>query len=143
MQIVIMRGLPGSGKSTNAQALKIHAENSGWRVVICSNDDYPGYYPEGVYAWTPERAKEAKRWCQEKFLQAIKDGVEFIIVDNTNLNEKSYGFYQKTGEAHGYDVAFNTRVPQATVEYIRTCASRNKHGVTEAMLYNMLKAWNK
>lgn len=140
-QVVIMRGVPGSGKSTMAAKILEHSIKTYGSAIVCSNDDYPGYYPEGVYAWTRERAKEARKWCQEKFEQAIKDGVAVVIVDNCHLTEKSYSFYKQAAEAAGYEVSFNVFQPEARLEYAKACAARNKHGVDLGMIINMMKSW--
>jgi tRNA uridine 5-carbamoylmethylation protein Kti12 len=142
--VIIIRGLPGSGKSTHAHNLHNYFVENGVKSIICSNDNYPGYYdnPEKKYQWTPEKAKLARKYCMDLFAASLKTH-QNIIVDNTNLNRNSYGWYQELAKIAGFEVSFVVFEPSATIEYLRECAKRNTHNVTEDMLYRMLKAWEK
>lgn len=142
--VVIMRGVPGSGKSTVAEQIKRHAiEQMGCSAVIVSNDLFPGYYanPKGSYEWTREKAKQAKKYCEHNFHACIMEGIDIIIVDNCHLTHKSYSHFEKAALAAGYEVVFNVNIPVMNLEYVQKCASRNKHNVTERMIYDMIKAW--
>lgn len=143
MIVVIMRGVPGSGKSTTAQGIMRHCVDKGQTCRMASNDNYPGYYdnPEKKYDWTPQKAKEAKKYCQKEFLDALTSRAYVIIVDNCHLTHRSYRFYELEAEKAGYDVSFNVKEPQPTCEYITTCANRNKHGVTADHICKMIKSW--
>lgn len=146
--LIIIRGCPGTGKSTTANKLRVDYEANGFTVSICSNDNYPGYYDnaEDVYDWTPQKAKLASQWCWDCFHQSLRENVDIIILDNTNLNKKSYGKYQLAAEAASHEVVFVEFEPPldnaiALEEYIDMCASRNTHGVTHDILRGMVKAW--
>lgn len=141
--VVIMRGVPGSGKSTTATGIYEYIKDRGDSAIIVSNDLFPGYYEnaERSYDWTPEKAKEARKFCEASFEQALKDGYDVVIVDNCHLTPKSYGFYERAAKAAGYEVAFNVFKPVMDEKYISVCASRNKHGVTEAMIRGMINSW--
>ncbi len=136
-KLIIMRGLPGSGKSTRVEELVKSLTN----FKICSNDYYPGYYDNGIYNWTPERAKYASMFCKEEFDIAIKNGESTIILDNTNLSKKSYGPYKAKAEAAGYEVIFETIEPEP--DKLLIYAARNKHNVSIEVLMQMLRAWEK
>lgn len=143
--LVIMRGVPGSGKSTTAKAILKIAANSGQTAVICSNDDYPGYYdnPEGKYDWSPKKCNKAIDYCRDKFKMAIQNRVDVIILDNTNVTRKAFGYYEEIAQEEGYEVVFNQNVPQENPEYIETCAKRNLHGVNAGIIRSMIKNWEK
>lgn len=57
----IIRGLPGSGKSTQAQ--KWH-EYTAFSVVL-ETDMYMCREPDGVYRWTAEDMSRARHWCYD------------------------------------------------------------------------------
>jgi tRNA uridine 5-carbamoylmethylation protein Kti12 len=140
---VIMRGVPGSGKSTAARGILNHCLDKKQTAVICSNDDYPGYYdnPENKYDWSPQKAKKARKFCEEKFLEALTNEVDVVIVDNCHLTRRTYKFFVEEATKRGYEISFNVKKPSLEHNYIETCAKRNVHGVSAGHIYNMIKSW--
>ena len=72
----ILRGLPGSGKSTVADAI---LQAHGNRAVVCSADYYR-YNEDGEYVWHQDKLQETHNKCQrraEKFA-ALKKPVVII-----------------------------------------------------------------
>ena len=74
---IIMRGIPGSGKSTKAKELA-----KKYDATICSADDF--FESTGKYVFDVKKIGEAHKECFAKFSKAIKQGKN-VIVDNTNL----------------------------------------------------------
>jgi predicted kinase len=87
--MVLMQGIPGSGKSTMAKILAGQAEKAGLHVEIFSADDF--WYSEvgddlGQYDFDAERAFEAHRWNQRRVVKEMIEGrLDLYIIDNTNL----------------------------------------------------------
>lgn len=81
-KVILMRGLPGSGKST--QAKKILAEGKGQYKRV-SKDDLRNMLDDGE--WSGKNEKFIIKIRNSIILQAIEDGY-FVIVDDTNLNPK-------------------------------------------------------
>jgi hypothetical protein len=75
--LVLVRGLPGSGKTTHAKELCSKNPN----MVAISADDY-FYDAEGVYTFDPEKLREAHRQCQLRTLDALREGKD-VAVHNT------------------------------------------------------------
>ena len=75
--VVIMRGVPGSGKSFLAKQL----EGDG---VVLSTDDY-FINCHGQYMFDRGRLPEAHEWNQKRADQHLKTGTNPVIIDNTNL----------------------------------------------------------
>lgn len=75
MKLVLIRGLPGSGKSTIAKALAMagfkHFEADTYHL----ND-------EGDYCFNQANAKAAHEWCQREARKALEAG-ECVVVSNT------------------------------------------------------------
>lgn len=94
MILIIVRGLPGSGKSTFANLLGTKA--------ICTADDYHTH--KGVYNWTPEKVKDAHAWCQRKARRFMKARVERIVVANTSTQEWELAPYYDMARKAGYKV---------------------------------------
>ena len=100
--LIILRGLPGSGKSTFA--------NHIWdRHVICEADKY-FYDKEGNYNFDASKLGEAHQWCQGKVEQFMIDNTvnsqyyPEIIVSNTSTTEKELEPYLKLADKYGYNV---------------------------------------
>jgi predicted kinase len=75
--LVLVRGLPGSGKSTFARALS--TDRKGWRHVEA---DIYHTLDDGTYNWRPENVKAAHRWCQDTARELLSDGFN-VVVSNT------------------------------------------------------------
>ena len=94
MELIIVRGLPGSGKSTFAELLGTKA--------ICCADDY--FVRDGEYKWTPEKIKDAHQWCQRKCRRFMDARVERIVIANTSTQEWEMKTYYDLAKKHGYMV---------------------------------------
>jgi predicted kinase len=72
--LVLVRGLPGSGKSTFAQALALtgyqHYEADMFHMV------------DGQYKFDPARVADAHGWCLEMATAAMESG-KSVVVSNT------------------------------------------------------------
>lgn len=130
-QVKVMRGISGAGKSTMAKRLADHEAGHGASVLICSADDF--FMDEnGVYQFDGAKLGAAHKACLKKFLRALQDGIELVVVDNTNINLEDMAPYVALGEAFDYDVEIlqvNTSAAVATV--------RNVHGVPSKSVQGM------
>ena len=130
-QVKVMRGISGAGKSTLAEKLKEDALNHDESVEICSAD----YYfvdDAGAYQFNGAKLGEAHQDCLSDFLVAIEDGIDLVIVDNTNINIEDMAPYVALGEMFGYNVEIlqvNTPASVAT--------ARNVHGVPSKNVLRM------
>ncbi len=115
---IILRGLPGSGKSKLAKAL--YASGYG---DIASADYFFGL--SGEYLFDFKQLKEAHQWCFDVFTSGVNRGIP-CIVDNTNTTKKEYQKYVDYAKQHGYNVTILTVETDLTDEEL---AKRNVHGV--------------
>lgn len=89
--VVILRGLPGSGKSTFAALLKVYAEGVGLEAQICSADDF--FDRHNGSRFELELLGEAHARCQEYCRLALQRGVPVVIIDNTNVKSSEWMTY--------------------------------------------------
>ena len=94
--VVILRGLPGSGKSTFAAMMKMYAECKGLRTVVCSADDaFRG--PNG-YNFNTQGIRPAHAESQEKCRHALLQRILIVIIDNTNVKTSEWTPYMEMAE---------------------------------------------
>ena len=91
--LIIVRGLPGSGKTTFAELLGDY---------ICTADDY--HMKNGKYDWKPENIGIAHLKCQQKVEIGMKNKLSRIVVANTSTTEKEMSPYYTLAHMYGYKV---------------------------------------
>jgi predicted kinase len=94
-RLIILRGVPGCGKSTVAELLA-SASN------ICTADDF--HMKDGKYEWKPENVKAAHAWCKEKAENLMKSGASPVVIANTSTTEWEFKPYYDIAEKYGYMV---------------------------------------
>ncbi|XP_068711071.1 2',3'-cyclic-nucleotide 3'-phosphodiesterase-like isoform X1 [Montipora foliosa] len=128
----IMRGLPGSGKSTIANQIK---KLYGDLAVICSADNFRINH-EGEYTWKPEEYGMPHLMCEEKARQACQKELPVVIIDNTNIKKRLLYWYIDTARSNGYYVVLVE--PETSWKYnISELALKNHHQVSEEILRRM------
>ncbi|XP_068178330.1 NEDD4-binding protein 2 isoform X2 [Antennarius striatus] len=98
--LVLLRGAPGSGKSTMARALVEH--NPGG--VRLSTDDF--FFRRGEYQYDPSAVGEAHEWNHKRAKEAFEKGVSPVIIDNTNMQGWEMRPYVAQALKHGYKILF-------------------------------------
>jgi predicted kinase len=105
--LVIMRGVSGTGKTTRARELLKHCALAGNEGVILSSDDYFGETPEEYAAnFSPLKLADAHRQNQNSCRHYMDRGVTPIIIDNTNTEAWEIKPYVLMANECGYDVHF-------------------------------------
>ena len=121
--MVLMRGLPGSGKSYAARALTDGVPGA----VVFSTDDF-FRTAHGGYAFEPRLLPEAHAWNQRRAATAVQAGTPLIVIDNTNLMLWEMAPYAELAVRGGYAVELRV----ATTPWAddpAECARRCTHGV--------------
>ena len=125
-QVIVMRALPGAGKST-----RISRDFPEAHVV--SSDHF--FMQDGVYVYDPTKIGDAHANCFWKFIKELESGYHTIIVDNTNTREAEIAPYMLGAAAFGYKAKVVTIQCDPKV-----AAARNVHGVPEATVLKMAEA---
>lgn len=125
MNVIIMRGLPGSGKSTWIQEQVIGR-------IVCSADDYH-VGTDGVYRFDPGRAAQAHADCLRKFLLHLRTGsFVHLIVDNTNTTAWEIAPYYQAALAFGH----KPKIIRMHCTFEEACF-RNVHSVPVETIWRM------
>jgi adenylate kinase family enzyme len=118
--LILLRGLPGSGKSTVADL--IGAKGAGYAHFEA--DMY--FMQDGVYKFDASKLKLAHNWCMIQTEKAMADDTSIIIVSNTFTQNWEMDFYYEKAKYYDY------RVTSLVVE--NRHGGVNVHGVPEDKL---------
>lgn len=84
-KLYLVRGLPGSGKTTFAKTLS------------CAHFEADMFFVRhGEYKFNGDKIRNAHQWCQKMVEACVKDGVE-VVVSNTFTTLKEMEFYLNLG----------------------------------------------
>ncbi len=130
--LILLRGVPGSGKTTVADVLSTFSSNGilgsfEHKYTVCTADDY--FMKDGEYKWDPKFIGAAHKWCQDKCRKAMENGEYKVFVANTNTQMKEMKVYFDMAKEFGYKV-FSLVVENRH-------GGKNEHGVPEATLKAM------
>ncbi|PSR95830.1 YLP motif-containing protein [Actinidia chinensis var. chinensis] len=161
--VIILRGLPGSGKSYLAKMLRdLEVENGGDAPRIHSMDDYfmtevekveESDFPKSSSSVRGKKAvmKKVMEFCYEpemeeayrsSMLKAFKKTLDegcfsIVIVDDRNLRVADFAQFWATAKRSGYEVY----LLEASYKDPVGCAARNVHGFTQDDIQKMAGQW--
>ncbi|NXJ02968.1 N4BP2 protein, partial [Psophia crepitans] len=134
--LVLLRGVPGSGKSYLARTLL--EDNPGG--IILSTDDY--FYKHGQYHYDPNCLGEAHDWNRKRAKEAFEMRISPIIIDNTNIEAWEMKPYVTLAQQFKYKVMF--REPDTWWKFKpKELERRNIHGVSKEKIKRMLERYER
>ncbi|HOG38300.1 MAG TPA: hypothetical protein PLD95_02395 [bacterium] len=92
--LILVRGLPGSGKTTFSELFG--------KTNICSNDDY--HMVKGKYEWKKEKEALARFECQKKCERLMTTNTPTIVVANTLTTSDEMSPYYILADKYNYRV---------------------------------------
>ena len=99
--LYIVRGLPGSGKSTFARSIAKSYQ-------IFEADQY--FMKKGKYNFDPTKLKEAHQDCKQRVANRMRENLfnsiffNTIVVSNTFTQDWEMKYYRNIGRRYGYKV---------------------------------------
>lgn len=99
--IVLLRGIPGSGKSTLGDVILQTTQSNNQDVLSADNffnDD------KGNYNFDVTKLKEAHNWCQQKCAERMKLEFSKIVVANTFTQEWEMAPYFEMADRYKYRI---------------------------------------
>ena len=102
-ELIIMRGIPGSGKSTKTKSLLgmgiIHSTDD----LIDATGDYNGYFKKMVDSgdWSEHGKMHNRNFLNAK--ESMKSGITPVIIDNTNIKASEPKNYVEAALKLGFD----------------------------------------
>jgi len=129
----MMRGLPGSGKSTVVKAIRRHFPANS---VSCSADDF--FIVDGVYQFNAKQLKDAHAACHAQCEAYCVLGTPVIVVDNTNIVHWEMSKYFSLAASYRYCVVVvEPRTPwKMDVDEL---VARNSHGVPRQVIQRRIR----
>ena len=98
--LILMRGLPASGKSYRAKELCEDNES-----IICSADHFFGHTIEEYLAkWSFQDLGIAHNYCREKAKSLMELHIPLVIIDNTNTTIKEMLPYVQLAIFYDYEI---------------------------------------
>lgn len=101
-ELIIIRGIPGCGKTDLAEYLHSLHISSGIASIICCADDY--FMDNGVYNFNINKLSHAHKYCKDLVETSMECDVECVILSNTSTTEKEMKPYLKMAELYGYKI---------------------------------------
>ena len=136
--LIVLRGLPGSGKTTLAKKLSQRSKHA----QICTEDRYHWSGKEdgvGEYKFQPQLVFLAREWCTKEIRDAIQENVNLIILDNHNARISMYEDHIQFAVEHGYRFRIIEFVASASL--IDKYRSRSYKKFPREVYVKLLKLW--
>ena len=135
--VVILRGLPGSGKSHLAKDC-YERKNDPSQTAIISADDF--FTKDGRYEFVSSLAHMAHQQCRRQLLESLTANKKLIIIDNTNTCLWEYQIYLYLSRVLGYKCHI-LEIPCPTVAMAERFCRRNQHSVGLPAVLTMFNRW--
>jgi len=134
---ILMRGIPGSGKSTRAKQLVGNGVIHSTDDLIEAQGDYNDFFAKMIEAkdFTPLIELHGKNLANA--IESMKSEISPVIIDNTNLKMVDVKPYVVAAQELGYVIVIeDIGTGGLTAEEL---AARNTHAVPLNVIENMIK----
>lgn len=138
-ELVIMRGIPGAGKSTMAKSLMgqgiIHSTDD----VIEATGDYRAFFARLIESGDFSDLSRMHSKNLSNAIKSMKDGISPVVIDNTCLRVREMSDYIKAALELGYSDDNIQIVDIDSGLSAEELAKRNTHGVPLDKIKQMMQ----
>lgn len=137
-KLILVRGLPGSGKSYLAEKLQQEFIKAGLTCSVYSTDDFFVY--DNNYNFDPTLLSVAHTWNRGRVMRSMMKKVDVIIVANTFTKTWEVEPYYNDSKKFGYTLEL--KQPKTAWAFDKEeCFKRNTHGVPLEVIDSMVDRW--
>ena len=130
--VIILRGVPGSGKSSFVKMLK----GTNTDVTVHAIDDLH-VDENGDFFWKEDEQDKLYLLNYCNFVNSMKDQMPLIVVDCINVKTSDFSDYIQAARMFNYHVYVVT----PDMPNVDDAAKRNKHHVSSLQIKQMYKDW--
>lgn len=131
---IVLRGLPGSGKSTTCTEIERMTKENGLTFFAWSADRY--FIKNGKYVFDAAQLPLAHDDCWMRIVSAFGKRTHVVVLDNTNIKRENFAHYLKAAKSLGYKTR-EIVVGSFGADDIREYYTRNIHGVPLSVIERM------
>ena len=141
--LIIMRGIPGGGKSTKAKQIVGNGAIHSTDEVIESMGDYREFFSKMIASGDFSPLSKAHNINFQNAVTSMKQGISPVIVDNTNIRPSEPKDYVEAALILGY-ADENIKFVEVGTGGLSAeeLAQRNTHGVPLDKIKSMIQAYN-
>lgn len=140
--LIVMRGIPGSGKSTKAKELVGEGAIHSTDDLIESQGDYRKFFADMISSGNFGPLSEMHKQNYLNAINSMESGITPVIVDNTNIRPSEAKNYVESALKLGYSDDNIKFVEIGTGGLLaEQLAERNTHGVPLDKIKSMIQAY--
>ena len=129
---IILRGAPGSGKSTFVDILLAAYPMSAIHAIDDLHKD-----SDGNFIWNEPKTRALYLLNFANFIKSCESQIPLVICDCINIKVADFEPYLEAAKEFGYKAyVIVPDMPSAEI-----CAIRNKHGVRKEQIEEMFNVW--
>lgn len=134
---IINRGVVATGKSSFVKEITEKLSQNSYNFEVCSTDDF--FMENGEYNFDFTKLQEYHLKNQDKFFNALKNKIDVVICDNTNLEPWESKPYYNMAKEFDYKVLILDFIPREKEEILST----QIHNVPNEVIEEMMKKYQK
>ena len=129
---LILRGVPGSGKSTFTKMIREQNQGAAVHAVDDLHQD-----SDGNFVWNEPKEKAYYMLNLANFVRSCAGGIPVVVCDCINIRISDFEPYLEAAREFGYKAYVITPDIPAPI----VAEARNSHGVTEDQIKKMKNNW--